>query len=98
MRPHAEVLNELRYLSQAGLGDAAALRAAAFGAARLLGLADDRGEIAPRKRADLVLLAGTDLDVSDLASRVCRVWHNGTDRTEAPVRSADPQRRWSTKP
>jgi imidazolonepropionase-like amidohydrolase len=77
VRPHVEVLNELRYLSQAGLGDAAALRAATFDAARLLGLADDRGEIAPHKRADLVLLAGTDLDVSDLASRVRRVWHNG---------------------
>src|SRR5262245_11322 len=77
-RPHAEVLNELRYLSQAGLGDAGALRSATFEAARLLGLADDRGEIAPQKRADLVLLAGTDLDVSDLASRVRRVWHNGT--------------------
>jgi imidazolonepropionase-like amidohydrolase len=77
VRPHAEVLNELRYLSEAGLGDAAALRAATFEAARLLGLADDRGEIAPQKRADLVLLAGTDLDVSDLASRVRRVWHNG---------------------
>jgi imidazolonepropionase-like amidohydrolase len=77
VRPHAEVLDELRYLSQAGLGDAAALRAATFDAARLLGLADDRGEVASQKRADLVLLAGTNLDVSDLASRVRRVWHNG---------------------
>jgi imidazolonepropionase-like amidohydrolase len=84
VRPHAEVLNELRYLSQAGLGDAAALRAATFEAARLLDLADDRGEIAPRKRADLVLLAGTDLDVSDLANRVRRVWHNGV--AVAPAR------------
>jgi imidazolonepropionase-like amidohydrolase len=78
VRPHAEVLNELRYLSDAGLGDAAALRAATFEAARLLGLADDRGEIAPLKRADLILIVGTDLDVTDLASRVRRVWHNGT--------------------
>jgi len=78
VRPHTEVLNELRYLSQAGLGDAGALRAATFEAARLLHLADDRGEIAAQKRADLVLLAGTDLDVNDLASRIRRVWHNGT--------------------
>ncbi len=78
VRPHAEVLYELRYLSEAGLGDAGALRAATFDAARLLGLGDDRGEVAPGKRADLVLLAGTDLDVSDLASRIRRVWHNGT--------------------
>jgi imidazolonepropionase-like amidohydrolase len=75
--PHSEVLNELRYLSEAGLGEAGALRAATFEAARLLGLGDDRGEIAPGKRADLVLLAGTDLDVSDVASRVRGVWHNG---------------------
>jgi imidazolonepropionase-like amidohydrolase len=78
VRPHTEVLNELRYLSDAGLGEAGALRAATFEAARLLGVADDRGEIASGKRADLVLLAGTGLDVSDLASRVRQVWHNGT--------------------
>lgn len=78
VRPHAEVLHELRYLSEAGLGDAGALRAASYEAARLLGLADDRGEVAAGKRADLVLLAGTDLDVSDLASRVRRVWRNGS--------------------
>jgi imidazolonepropionase-like amidohydrolase len=78
VRPHTEVLNELRYLSQAGLGDVGALRAATFEAARLLDLADDRGEIAPQKRADLVLLTGTDLDVNALASRIRRVWHNGT--------------------
>lgn len=77
VRPHTEVLNELRHLSRAGLGDAGALTAATFDAARLLGLGDDRGEIASGKRADLVLLAGTDLDVSDLASRVRRVWRNG---------------------
>jgi imidazolonepropionase-like amidohydrolase len=77
VRPHTEVLNELRYMSHAGLGDAGALRAATLDAARLLGLADDRGEIAPRKRADLVLLAGTDLDTDDLATRIRRVWHNG---------------------
>jgi imidazolonepropionase-like amidohydrolase len=78
VRPHSEVLNELRHMSQAGLGDAGALRAATFEAARLLGLADDRGEVAPRKRADLVLLAGTDLDVDNLESRIRQVWHNGT--------------------
>jgi imidazolonepropionase-like amidohydrolase len=84
VRPHTEVLNELRYMSQAGLGDAGALRAATFEAARLLGLADDRGEIAPDKRADLVLLAGTDLDVSDLTTRVRRVWHNGVAVAPTP--------------
>src|SRR5262245_60262741 len=51
VRPHTEILNELQYLSQAGLGDAGAIRAATFEAARLLDLADDRGEIAPQKRS-----------------------------------------------
>jgi imidazolonepropionase-like amidohydrolase len=77
IRPHREVLRELHYLSVAGLGDARALRAATVDAARLLGLADDRGEIAPGKRADLVVLAGTDLDVSDVTNRVRRVFRNG---------------------
>jgi imidazolonepropionase-like amidohydrolase len=77
VRPHAEVLNELRHMADVGLGAAGALRAATFEAARLLGLGDDRGEVAPGKRADLVLLDGTALDVDDLAGRIRRVWHNG---------------------
>ncbi len=82
VRPHSEVLRELHYLSVAGLGDAGALRASTVDAARLLGLADDRGEIAPGKRADLVVLDGTDLDVSDLTNRVRRVFHNGRRPSE----------------
>lgn len=78
VRPHTEVLWELRHLAAAGLGDAGALRAATIDAARLLGLADDRGEIAAGKRADLVLLDGTSLDCSSLADRIRQVFHNGT--------------------
>jgi imidazolonepropionase-like amidohydrolase len=77
VRPHTEALVELRHLSRAGLGDAGALRAATWEAARLLRLGDDRGEVAEGKRADLVLLAGTDLDVNELTQRVRRVWRNG---------------------
>ncbi|MGW6198320.1 amidohydrolase family protein [Kribbella sp. NPDC055110] len=79
VRPHTEVLWELRHLAAAGLGDAGALRAATIDAATLLGLADDRGEIAVGKRADLVLLEGVDLDCSSLETRVQRVFHNGTE-------------------
>jgi imidazolonepropionase-like amidohydrolase len=75
----------VRYLSQVGLGDAGALRTATWEAAQLLRLADDRGEVAEGKRADLVLLAGTDLDVSELSDRVHRVWHNGR-----PIAPAQP--------
>ncbi|MET9272868.1 amidohydrolase family protein [Kribbella sp. NPDC003557] len=79
VRPHTEVLWELKHLAAAGLGDAGALRAATIGAARLLGLADDRGEIAVGKRADLVLLEGTELDCAALDSRIRRVFHNGVE-------------------
>ena len=79
VRPHTEVLWELRHLAAAGLGDAGALRAATIDAATLLGLADDRGEIAVGKRADLVLLQGVDLDCSSLSTRIQRVFHNGVE-------------------
>ncbi|GAA3849512.1 amidohydrolase family protein [Streptomyces sedi] len=77
VRPYAEALREIHHLAEAGLGAAGALRAATLDAARLLELADDRGEIAPGKRADLVLLAGTTLATSALASRVRAVWRAG---------------------
>ena len=79
VRPHTEALWELRHLAAAGLGDAGALRAATIDAARLLDLADDRGEIAVGKRADLVLLDGTGLDCSSLEDRIRRVIHNGSE-------------------
>ncbi|WP_350277146.1 amidohydrolase family protein [Kribbella sp. HUAS MG21] len=79
VRPHTEVLWELNHLSAAGLGDTGALRAATIDAARLLGLADDRGELAVGKRADLVLLDGTDLDCTSLDGRIRRVFRNGTE-------------------
>ncbi|TVT16461.1 amidohydrolase family protein [Amycolatopsis acidiphila] len=75
--PHVDLLTELRLLAGAGLGDAGALAAATTEAARLLRLDHDRGRIAAGLRADLVLLAGTDLDVSDLGSRIRRVWQAG---------------------
>ena len=77
VRPHTEVLWELKHLAAAGLGDAGALRAATIDAARLLGMADDRGEIAAGKRADVVLLDGTTLDCTSLEHRIRTVFHNG---------------------
>jgi imidazolonepropionase-like amidohydrolase len=74
--PHADALDEIALLAEAGLGPVDALRAATSTAARLLRL-DDRGRIAVGKRADLVLLDGSDLAVSALAGRVKAVWRNG---------------------
>jgi imidazolonepropionase-like amidohydrolase len=78
VRPHTEALRELRHLAAAGLGDAGALRAATADAARLLGLADDRGELAVGKRADVVVLDGAELDCTSLEARIRHVFHNGS--------------------
>lgn len=87
VRPHAEVLREIEHLAAAGLGRAGAFRAATLDAARLLRLDQDRGEITPGKRADIVALHGTDLDVDGLETRICAVWHNGqqVNRRQGPA-------------
>jgi imidazolonepropionase-like amidohydrolase len=77
VRPHIEVLREIEHLCNAGLGAAGAFRAATLGAATLLGLADDRGEIAEGKRADVVMLSGAALDPVGLDQRIRAVWHDG---------------------
>jgi imidazolonepropionase-like amidohydrolase len=53
----ASVHRELRYLVQAGLTPAEALRAATSTTARRFAL-HDRGRIAPGQRADLLLVSG----------------------------------------
>ncbi|WP_049578129.1 amidohydrolase family protein [Streptomyces sp. SBT349] len=83
VRPHTEALREIHHLAEAGLGEAGALRAATLDAARLLGVDGDRGEIAEGKRADLVLLTGTDLRLDALNTRIRTVWHNGRRTTTA---------------
>lgn len=77
VQPHADALREIEYLAAAGLGQMAAFQAATLGAARLLRLADDRGEIVAGKRADLVILGGTSVEPLDLSQRITAVWHNG---------------------
>ena len=77
VRPYHEALRELHYLDAAGLGAVGALRAGTLEAARLLGLDDDRGEIAVGKRADVVVLEGTEVSTADLENRIRAVWHNG---------------------
>lgn len=80
VRPHLELLAELPLPAKAGLGDAGALKAATSEAARLLRLEHDRGRIEPGLRADLVLLQGTGLDVTDLPDRIRAVWQNGSQQ------------------
>lgn len=76
--PHGRNLAELELMHDQGLSPADALRAATTSAAELLGVGDQIGELAPGKRADLVLLAGTDIGVRDLSERVRAVIHRGT--------------------
>ncbi len=57
--PHGTNLTELALLVEHGLSPAAALVAGTSGAARMLGIADQVGTVAPGLRADLVL---TDVD------------------------------------
>ncbi|MFD8249586.1 amidohydrolase family protein [Nocardia sp. NPDC059691] len=76
--PHGQNLRELELLCETGLTPTESLRAATSSAARLLGAADEIGEVAAGKLANLVLLQGTEISVQDLASRVHTVIHRGT--------------------
>ncbi|MBO0839765.1 MAG: amidohydrolase family protein [Sciscionella sp.] len=79
--PYDWALRELGYLAEAGLGAAGALRAATFDAARLLGIADDAGELVPGKRADVVAVQGDPRDLTGLDERIAGVWLAGASMT-----------------
>ncbi|KAI0876919.1 putative hydrolase [Hypoxylon argillaceum] len=69
---------ELRLLVQAGLSPAEALRAATSVAAKQWGL-NDRGVIAPGKRADLVLVSGNPLEDINATTTIQKVWLAGVE-------------------
>lgn len=75
--PHGDNLRELELMADQGLSDADALRAATSSAASLLGEQDELGELAPGKRADLVVLRGSELSVRGLRERVRTVVQGG---------------------
>jgi imidazolonepropionase-like amidohydrolase len=76
--PHGQNLEELRLMVESsGMKPIEAWTATTSSAAALLGVADDRGTIAPGKRADLALLSGDPDDLTDLASRITGVWKDG---------------------
>ncbi|MEU6442370.1 amidohydrolase family protein [Streptomyces sp. NPDC047046] len=81
--PYGESLHhELELLTAAGLSPVEALRAATVLPALHFGL-DDRGVIAPGKRADLVLLSGDPLSDIRASRTVARVWCAGIEYTRA---------------
>jgi imidazolonepropionase-like amidohydrolase len=72
---------ELALMVEAGLTPLQALTIATSSAAALIGL-DDRGQLAPGKRADFVILARNPTrDIANSTS-IVEVWHNGA--TEGP--------------
>ncbi|WP_066950737.1 metal-dependent hydrolase family protein [Microtetraspora fusca] len=75
--PHGENLLELRLMQEAGMKPEDVLAAATSSAADLLGVADDRGTIAPGKRADLVLVDRDPYDLADLKSAIVAVYQDG---------------------
>ena len=74
---HGENLRELALMVEGGMSPGAALEAATRSAARLLGIADDRGTIEPGKRADLVVVDGDPLDVAALPGNMRGVYLDG---------------------
>ncbi|HET7473502.1 MAG TPA: amidohydrolase family protein [Candidatus Limnocylindrales bacterium] len=75
--PHGRNLRELELMVAGGMTPAAALEAATRSAAQLLGVDDELGTVEAGKLADLVVVAGDRLDLTDLAARVEGVWKGG---------------------
>ncbi len=81
-------LDELRYLTEAGLSSLDALHASTSSAAELFGVAGDRGRIMSGQRADLVLLDGDPHEVSSLAGTVHGVYLDGELVSSGPGSAA----------
>jgi imidazolonepropionase-like amidohydrolase len=71
--PGFSVHRELRYLVQAGLSPYQAIETGTRNVAVFFGTANERGTIAPGKRADLVLLDGNPLEDISNTSRIAAV-------------------------
>ncbi|ORB72584.1 metal-dependent hydrolase family protein [Mycobacterium scrofulaceum] len=74
---HGDNLRELELMNRVGISAVDALRAASTSAAELLGAEAEIGELAPGKRADMVLLEGPEIAVQRLPERVRMVIHRG---------------------
>lgn len=75
--PHGQNLRELELMVAGGMDPAAALKAATQGAACLMGIDDRVGTLEVGKVADIVVVDGDPLDVSDIAQRVRGVYVGG---------------------
>ena len=75
--PHGSNLDELPLLTGCGMTPSQALVSATSEAARLCGLQDVTGRVAPGLAADLVVMEGSALDLDTMRSRVRQVWRDG---------------------
>lgn len=75
--PHGHNLDELMLMQECGMTPAQALAAATSSAARLCGLQDSTGRVAPGLAADLVVVDGDALELPGLRERIRQVWQDG---------------------
>jgi imidazolonepropionase-like amidohydrolase len=74
---HGRNLEEFELLQQCGMTSSQALHAATLSAAQLMDLDGELGSIAPGKHADLVVVDGDPLDLTDMAGRIRLVYQDG---------------------
>jgi imidazolonepropionase-like amidohydrolase len=75
--PHGSNLDELGLLADCGMTPGQALVSATSEAARLCGLQDVTGRVAPGLVADLAVLDGSALDLASMRERIRQVWRDG---------------------
>lgn len=77
--PHGTNLDEFVVMAELGMTPSQVLAAATGKAAELVGVADDRGTIAPGKRADLVVVDGDPFEFGGLRDRISGVYQDGIE-------------------
>jgi len=75
--PHGSNAREFGYMVEAGMSPADALRSATVNAARLLGRAEDLGQLRPGYRADVIAVRGNPLDDVGVLMEVDFVMRDG---------------------
>jgi len=74
---HGDNLDELVLMPECAMSSAQALAAATSSTARLCGLQDRTGRVAPGLAADLVVVEGDALELPSLRERIRQVWQDG---------------------